>query len=298
MNAEQDRTEVGAKANGFCSRLEMFSVYFMLHLLLKLFSHVDAANTALQARTLSLQQASSVIEHLKTTIQYLRSSFDTFWSNIKEVANNLSIEGPVLPRKRRVPTRLESARGEQHTFSTAKYRCQYFEVFDNALAGLLERFNQESLHLLLQVEKFVIGEDSGEIVCQFYGSDVDSAVLTSQHDMMLDIVQARQTFSGMRNLQYIVSFFKADPTLCIMFPELFKLIRLVLTIPVTTCTSERSFSALCRLKTFLRSTMTQARLNSIAVLHIHGESVPADLVDVVNDIISRSAVRRNTFSLT
>ncbi|MGH0179312.1 UNVERIFIED_CONTAM: hypothetical protein FKN15_001329 [Acipenser sinensis] len=145
-------------------------------------------------------------------IQYLRSSIDTFWSNIKELANNLSIEGPALPQKCRVPKQLESGRGEQYTFSTAEgfYRCQYFEVFDNALAGLHERFDKESLHLSLEVKRFVVGEDLGEIVC--HGSDDDSAVLNSQRDMILDIVQACQTFSSMRNVQYILSFCDACHT--------------------------------------------------------------------------------------
>ena len=42
-----------------------------------------------------------------------------------------------------------------------------------------------------------------------------------------------------------------------LLPELVKLFCLALTVPVTTCTAERSFSALRRLKTYLRSTMTQ-----------------------------------------
>jgi len=37
------------------------------------------------------------------------------------------------------------------------------------------------------------------------------------------------------------------------------------TIPVTTCAAERSFSGLRRLKTYLRSTLSQVRLNSTAL---------------------------------
>jgi len=40
---------------------------------------------------------------------------------------------------------------------------------------------------------------------------------------------------------------------------------------VTTCTSERSFSSLRRLKTYLRSTMADNRLNGLAMLSIHRE---------------------------
>ena len=56
-----------------------------------------------------------------------------------------------------------------------------------------------------------------------------------------------------------------------MFTEVCKLVRLVLTIPATSATAERSFSALRRLKTYTRSTMTAARLCHLAMLHVHQE---------------------------
>ncbi|ESO00286.1 hypothetical protein HELRODRAFT_83212, partial [Helobdella robusta] len=47
--------------------------------------------------------------------------------------------------------------------------------------------------------------------------------------------------------------------------------RIFLTIPVTTCSSERSFSVLRRLKTYLRSTISQLRLNHLAILYCYKE---------------------------
>lgn len=45
--------------------------------------------------------------------------------------------------------------------------------------------------------------------------------------------------------------------------------KLLLVMPATNVTSERSFSAMRRLKTYLRSTMGQERLNNLVILHIH-----------------------------
>ena len=56
---------------------------------------------------------------------------------------------------------------------------------------------------------------------------------------------------------------------CNFFPELLKVLKIFSTLPVTSCEAERSFSTLKRLKTFLRSTMGEDRLNSLAVLNIH-----------------------------
>jgi len=44
---------------------------------------------------------------------------------------------------------------------------------------------------------------------------------------------------------------------------------LLLTLPVESCSCERSFSALRRLKAWNRSTMTESRLCGLAMLHIH-----------------------------
>ena len=51
--------------------------------------------------------------------------------------------------------------------------------------------------------------------------------------------------------------------------EYFKLFRIVCTLGVTSAECERSISRLRCLKTYLRSTMTEAQLNGLALLHIH-----------------------------
>ena len=48
-----------------------------------------------------------------------------------------------------------------------------------------------------------------------------------------------------------------------LLPEVVNLLRLYLTLPVTSCTAERSFSSLRRLKTFLRSTVGLTQKDSI-----------------------------------
>ena len=48
--------------------------------------------------------------------------------------------------------------------------------------------------------------------------------------------------------------------------EMLKLIKLILTVPATNGVSERSCLTLRRLKTYLRSSMTQERLNSSLIL--------------------------------
>ena len=47
------------------------------------------------------------------------------------------------------------------------------------------------------------------------------------------------------------------------------LLNLLAVIPVTSATPERTFSVLRRLKTYLRATMLESRLNGLALANIH-----------------------------
>ena len=66
--------------------------------------------------------------------------------------------------------------------------------------------------------------------------------------------------------------------------------------PATKAISERSFSALKRVKTYLRSTTLDSRLNNLLVSHIHKDAVDKlDLKTVANEFIDKYDTRKNIF---
>ena len=58
-----------------------------------------------------------------------------------------------------------------------------------------------------------------------------------------------------------------------MFTHVEGLVRLLLVNPASSATSERSFSSLRRLETYLRSTNSQQRLNHSAIRHSHKDKL-------------------------
>ena len=70
------------------------------------------------------------------------------------------------------------------------------------------------------------------------------------------------------------------------FPTLKTLIQLALTVPVTSCTCERSFSCMRRVKTWLRSNMSQERLDHLSILalerNIYTDCTDEELVKAFN----------------
>lgn len=69
-------------------------------------------------------------------------------------------------------------------------------------------------------------------------------------------------------------------------------LRLLTTIPVTTCSCKRSISGLRRLKTWLCNTTTEARLNSQAVI-MFNHDVEINYENVV-DVFAEKNLRRIT----
>lgn len=80
-----------------------------------------------------------------------------------------------------------------------------------------------------------------------------------------------------------------DPT---YFPNVHTLLRIVCTLPVTSCSCERSISGLKRLKTYIRSTMGQERLNGLAMMHFHYE------IDIDHDAVLDMFARRHSRRMT
>ena len=56
-----------------------------------------------------------------------------------------------------------------------------------------------------------------------------------------------------------------------IYPNIYIVIRILLTVPVSTASAERSFSKLKLIKSYLRSTMGQERLSALAVLSIEAD---------------------------
>ena len=69
-----------------------------------------------------------------------------------------------------------------------------------------------------------------------------------------------------------------------------------MTLPVTVASAERSFSKLNIIKNFMRSTMTQDRLNNLAVLSIESEVTrKIDFTDIVDMFVMTEKARKGAF---
>ena len=100
------------------------------------------------------------------------------------------------------------------------------------------------------------------------------------------------------NFEEIIRDLQSTPQHLHLICNVITIIRLVLTNGSTSATAESSFSMARRMKTCLRSTMTQKRFNSLAVLNTHKDILgELSLVEVGNDFVDGRPRRQNEFGV-
>jgi len=73
-------------------------------------------------------------------------------------------------------------------------------------------------------------------------------------------------------------------------------LQLLLVVPASSATAERSFSCLRQFKTYFPNTMSQARLNHMALLNVHQERVDSlRIADIQRPFIRTHESRRKLF---
>ena len=100
-------------------------------------------------------------------------------------------------------------------------------------------------------------------------------------------------------VQTLCDVFNKQASFKTMLSEVHKLVLLHLTVPVTTATAECSFSGLKHVKTYLRNSMTQQRLNHCILLHIHRNKTDnLDLSKITAEFIKQNENILETYHLS
>ena len=154
----------------------------------------------------------------------------------------------------------------------------YYEVIDHVVQAIHSRFDQDGYKTLSWLKKLLCDAkanlDDFDGLIHLYDSDLNKDGW--QHSYVLHTAISQKTLNekcGMK-LKSILNFLQClGPGEYQFYSMAIQLVKLTLAMPATNAVSERSFSALRHLKTRLRSTMHQGRLNWCMLLHVHCEDL-------------------------
>lgn len=249
----------------------------------------------LQSKSMCIDATLKRLEGVMSFFEkYRNEGFYSSMNTAKNLASDMNIE----PRRIQFD---ENDHDEEIQSPEESFRVNYFLVLmDMATASLQNRYEQlktfESIFGFLfdSIQlKSLDDNELGECCTNFHTSfshgslsDVDLNDLFSE----LRVLQMTLPNVSMSALE-ILEFVKA--TDC--HPKFSIAYRTMLSVLVTVASSERSFSKLKLLKTYLRLSMSQERLNSLAILCIEKDMIEIIDVDtIINDFASRNA-RRGCF---
>ena len=276
-----------------------------------LLKHSDNLSSTLQHKSLSAAEGQKIAQMTLEVIKQLRKeeSFDIFWLKVKKFTDENDIEEPHLPRNRKRPLRYDDSQSEGYFHAEIKslYRQSYYEAVDLLISCIEDRFQQPGYEKYKRLEsllfKACISEDiENEIaeVYQLYKDDFDSNILQAQlqvfktHFNQIQNNPLPDTIDIFVLKQYFLSLSTSQLTL---LSQVYRLLQLILVMPATNASSERSFSALRCIKTYLRTTMKQERLNYLMLLHVHkARTDELDLKCIVNEFVGGSEHRSNIFA--
>lgn len=288
-------TESKSRAAGLYDRFSKGNTLLCLTLALSVFEVLEnlcTALRALQGREATVTGMLEAVDKTVSTLTTLRSddNFAVLYQRADDAASDCQLDAISLPRQIRPPKRRDSRSSNQHVFATAAafFRPVYVTAIDTAIQSLHSRFDQHSFTTVKQLEECLLTGKVAEAVKCY--PELDIVRLAVQLSMF------RSSFSY-NNVDQAVGCIQASSTeVKQLFCEVQKLLRLLLVLPVSSCEAERSFSSLRRLKTYLRSTMSQSRLNSVALLHAHQQEVMAIPVEeILKDFVSLNSSRMQTF---
>ena len=279
-------------------------------------SNTDGLSRYLQGEKMDVVMAKKTVDAVVETLSKCRNeeSFNLLWSRALIMAEEIKkgIDGTEftfreaeVPRKELIrPSRrphalvseMPKANDEvQNRTSEDHYHVTcYYTSIDKVVAVIRSRFDGHDQEVLSSLADIVFTHSpanaSIELVSQFY--DVDSDLLRSEKAIFEEI-NANHAYAQTKNAAVIVKRMYENGVSEVL-PVLFSILA---TIPATSCSAERSFSALRRLKTYLRSTMGDRRLNSLALINIQREyaNVTLQNMEKIIDIFGRRCSRNAYF---
>jgi len=289
------------EANVFFNSLLRFPLIVALMLTREVLLMTKVLSIKLQGAYIDIARAHEEVELVKQQVQNNREHLEVYHKRIYDDAVTLATDVGIseeMPRS--------VARQQHRANPEASDPCEYYRrtltapLLDHLSSQLQDRFennSQKSLHLrqfvsILPSELYganpmkKLTKSDIKDICTFYDEDLPSSFAVDT-ELQAWCMKWNNDKDGKDCNTIPKTLEKTDKC---FFPNLHTLLQIGATLPVTSATCERSISTLRLLKPSLRSTMTNVRLNGLAMLFVHRErsnTNALNLESVVDEFATR-----------
>ncbi|KAL4100864.1 hypothetical protein QTP88_020893 [Uroleucon formosanum] len=294
-----------SEAIGLLKNIDFKFIYLLLFFN-DLLSQINLLTKYLQDKNADMAKAIILMNSLKEHFCEIRNDLNyhsKLYSETKLIANKLNIKHPSAHnreknRVKKLPKHLQKYIVEGNSLESSVLSSEtdfrnnlYLIIIDKINAELNKRFsNNEDLLMGISVldpsnsnflDKKLIHPFALSYMC-----DIDTL------DSELNIIRKslKQFEAKYHSIKTIFQFHKFLLDYQLAFFELYKLLTIAITIPVSSAACERTFSCMKRIKSYLRNSMLHDNLSSLSIIAI--EKSEAKLLNI-DDIINNFAECHN-----
>ena len=254
-------------ANGLFQQFMRGSTVVGLVMAQAVIGELECLNRSLQRRTETVSGMRAAVCKVQSTLNGKRSdeAFQHLFERASTVVNSVDLEPITMPRVRQPPKCYGESSGFSPKTPIEYYRVEFYKVLDTIHTQFTERFQQGGLLTLQKLENTLLSGNIDPVVHDY--PEINAQLL----EIQLTMFKHNYMYRSCGEATHIIRELPAEVRG--LFTEVETLMRLLLVVPVSSSEAERSFSALRRLKTWLRTSMSQQRLNHVAVCNIHQDKL-------------------------
>uniref|UniRef100_A0A2N9GA43 TTF-type domain-containing protein n=1 Tax=Fagus sylvatica TaxID=28930 RepID=A0A2N9GA43_FAGSY len=270
-------SELRGQAEHLSHFIQSFGFVFNLHLMRYILGVSNELSQALQRKDQDIVNAMKLVRISKERLQIMR---ENGWSSLlDEVSTFCGINKILVPDMDDIYV----ARGRSRRYTDGMtnlhfYRVElFYAIIDMQLQELNNRFTESNTELLLCVSclspsDFFATFDKQKLIrlAQFYPEDFSSSelmILSDQLDNYIFDVRSSIEFSKLEGICDLAQKM-VETKKNVVYPLVYLLVTLALTLPVATATVERAFSAMKIVKNRLRSRMSDQWMNDSLIVYI------------------------------
>lgn len=265
-------TETSSKALLYLNSITKSEFLVAIDVAVLCLAYTLQLSVALQCKQQDLSKALSDVMVIKGALQNLRedadNQFNIVFKNIIELGKQINVEirMPRICNKQTNRVNIDSENPEIYFklsifIPFLDYLIQSMNTrFDNRLSSVMPLEGLIPAHFDMYDDKTILE------AAKMYAQDL--FIHNIEYTLRAELSLWRQQWKT-NNTPKPISAVESMSYCTNMVPNIKILLQLFATLPVTSATPERTFSTLTRMKTYLRSTMTERRLNGLAMSNIN-----------------------------